>query len=110
MRTELRYAIRSVFRDRGFAATIVLSLALGIGANTAIFSLIDGILLRAPAYREPERLVSLAHVIPKFAKQYPLIPTNIGIFVAWRKQLTSIESIGITQEERYNFTGSGQPE
>jgi putative ABC transport system permease protein len=48
MRTELRYAIRSLLRDRGFAATVILSLALGIGANTAIFSLIDGILLRPP--------------------------------------------------------------
>ena len=110
MRTELRYAIRSLLRDRGFAATVVLSLALGIGANTAIFSLIDGILLRAPDYREPDRLVSIAQIVPKFAKNYPLVPTNIGIYMEWRKKLTTIESLGISQESLSNLTGAGQPE
>src|SRR5438067_13274622 len=110
MRTELRYAIRSVFRDRGFAATIVLSLALGIGANTAIFSLIDGILLRAPAYREPARLVSVGQTIPKFAKSYPLIPVNIAIYAELRKKMTTIEGIGIARETLFNYTGAGQPE
>jgi predicted permease len=110
MRNEFRYALRSLLRDRGFAATVILSLALGIGANTAIFSLIDGILLRAPAYREPERLVSMAQTIPKFAKSYPLVPTNIAIYMEWRKKLASLESVGIAREATYNFTGQGQPE
>src|SRR5882724_18357 len=110
MRTELRYAIRSLLRDRGFAATVVLSLALGIGANTAIFSLIDGILLRAPDYREPSRLVSIGEVIPKFAKSYPLIPVNIAVYMELRNKLTTVESIGIARESLFNLTGAGQPE
>src|SRR5712692_5139210 len=110
MRHEIRYAIRSVLRDRGFAATVVLSLALGIGANTAIFSLIDGILLRAPDYREPERLASMGQVIPKFAKSYPVVPVNIAIYMELRKKMTTIESIGISREQLFNYTGAGQPE
>ena len=61
MRTELRYAIRSLLRDRGFAATVVLSLALGIGANTAIFSVVNGVLLRPLAYRDPDRIVMVGN-------------------------------------------------
>src|SRR5258706_16071167 len=110
MRNELRYAFRSLLHDRGFAATVILSLALGIGANTAIFSLIDGILLRAPDYRDPARLVSIAQIVPKFAKNYPLVPTNIAIYMEWRKKLTSVESLGISQESLSNLTGAGQPE
>src|SRR5882757_7261260 len=110
MRNELRHAFRSLLHDRGFAATVILSLALGIGANTAIFSLIDGILLRAPDYREPDRLVSIPQTIPKFAKNYPSLPVNIAIYMEWRKKLTGIESIGISQESTFNLTGSGQPE
>lgn len=52
MRNEFRHAIRSLLRDRAFACMVVLSLAVGIGANTAIFSLVDGVLLRPPEYRD----------------------------------------------------------
>src|SRR5215831_2033001 len=104
MRNELRYALRSLLRDRGFSATVVLSLALGIGANTAIFSLIDGILLRPPAYRQPERLVAVSQIIPKFAKSYPMVTVNIAIFKVWQKQLTRIESIGISRTTPFNLT------
>ena len=110
MGTDLRSAIRSLLRDRGFAATVILSLALGIGANTAIFSLIDGILLRPPAYRQPDRLVSIWQIIPKFAKSYPTLPTNVAIFKVWQQQLTTIESVAMARENSFNFTGSGNPE
>ncbi|MBS1856195.1 MAG: ABC transporter permease [Acidobacteria bacterium] len=110
MRTELRYALRSLARDRGFALTVILSLALGIGANTAIFSLIDGVLLRPPDYREPERLVTINQIIPKFAKNYPALPTNIAIFKFWQQKLTTVESVAIAQPSSFNLTGVGQPE
>jgi predicted permease len=110
MRNELRYALRSLLRDRGFAATVVLSLALGIGANTAIFSLIDGILLRPPNYRQPEQLVSVAQIIPKFVKSYPVVPVNIAIYKVWQRQLTRVESVAISRTNLFNLTGAGQPE
>ena len=110
MRTEFRFALRSLLRDRGFAVTVILSLALGIGANTAIFSLIDGILLRPPDYRQPERLVSIWQTIPKFAKNYPTLPTSVAIFKVWQQKLTTVESVAIARDNSFNLTGSGKPE
>ncbi len=106
----LRYTLRALARDRAFAAMVVFSLALGIGANTAIFSLVNGVLLRAPDFREPERVVAMDVIIPKFAKMYPALPVNIGILMEWRKQAKSFESIGVMQPATFNITGGGDPE
>ncbi len=89
---------------------IVLSLAVGIGANTAIFSLVNGVLLRPPDYPHPERLVALTQWAPKLLRSYPALPVNIAIYAEWRKQMSSFESIGIERYGRFNLTGSGQPE
>ena len=110
MHTEFRHAIRSLLRDRAFAITVVLSLAVGIGANTAIFSLVNGILLRPPDYREPERLVAISQMVPKFAKLYPALPVNPAILYEWRKQSTLLESIGASRPDSMNLTGAGEPE
>ena len=110
MRTEIRYAIRALLRDRAFAAMVVLSLAVGIGANTAIFSLVDGVLLRPLAYRDPDRLVAIDLIVPQLAKLYPALPINLGILAEWRRQATSLESIGVMQPASVNLTGTGEPE
>ena len=110
MRTEIRHAIRGLLRDRVFALMIVLSLAVGIGANTAIFSLVNGVLLQPPDFPHPERLVVLSQWAPKLLKDYPALPVNIGIYTEWRKRITSFESIGIVRATAFNLTGSGQPE
>jgi putative ABC transport system permease protein len=106
----LRYTLRALARDRAFAAMVIFSLALGIGANTAIFSLVNGVLLRPPDFREPERVVAMDVIIPKFAKMYPALPVNIGILMEWRKQAKSFESIGAMQPATFNITGGGNPE
>jgi predicted permease len=110
MRNEIRYAIRGLLRDRVFALMIVLSLAVGIGANTAIFSLVNGVLLQPPDFPHPERLVALTLWAPKLLKSYPALPVNIAIYNEWRKQITSFESIGIAQASVFNLTGTGRPE
>jgi len=110
MRHDIHYAIRCLGRDRGFAAMVVLSLAVGIGANTAIFSLVNGVLLRPPAYRDSDRLVAIDQVIPKFAKLYPALPVNVAILLEWRKQATSLESIGVIEPSAVTLTGVGEPE
>jgi predicted permease len=109
MRNELRYAIRFLWRDRGFALMTVLSLAVGIGANTAIFSMVNGVLLRKPAYREPDRLVSINVSTPRFA-QNPELPINLGILAEWRKQSTSFEALSAVQPANFSLTGDGEPE
>src|ERR1035441_6979263 len=89
---------------------IVLCLAVGIGANTAIFSLVNGVLLQPPGFPHPERLVALTQWAPKLLRDYPALPVNIGIYAQWRKQMTSFESVGIARASVFNLTGSGQPE
>jgi hypothetical protein len=68
---DLRYSLRNLRRDRGFALVAFLTLALGIGANTAIFSIVNSVILRPLAYRNPTRLVSVHEVIPKVSHLYP---------------------------------------
>jgi putative ABC transport system permease protein len=105
-----RYTLRALTRDRAFAGMVVFSLALGIGANTAIFSLVNGVLLRPPDYRQPDRVVAIDQVIPKFARLYPALPINPGILMEWRRQAKSFESIGMMQPSSFNITGGGEPE
>jgi hypothetical protein len=109
MRNELRYAIRSLWRDRAFALMVVLSLAVGIGSNTAIFSMVNGVLLRKPAYQDPDRLVSISISSPRFAG-YPSLPINLAMLMEWRKQCTSFEGITAVQPTNFSLTGVGEPE
>ena len=106
---DLRYAFRSLWKDRGFAAMAVLSLALGIGANTAIFSLVNGVLLRPLGYPAPDRLVAISLSSPQFRKAGPL-PINIAQLVEWRKRTTAFESIGGYRNATMTLTGEGRPE
>ncbi|HVO12046.1 MAG TPA: ABC transporter permease [Vicinamibacteria bacterium] len=103
---DVRYAVRALARDRGFAAVAVLALALGIGANTAIFSIVNGVLLRPLPYREPDRLVRLSETAPGFARM-SLAYQN---FVDWREQSRSFEHVAALRWEDYDLTGEGQGE
>src|SRR4029453_8301674 len=91
----------------GFTLIAVLTLALGIGANTAIFSIVNAVLLRPFPYQAPERLVVLLEhlsVTGGFSPSYPN-------FVDWRAQNTVFEAISaVQQNESFNFTGAGEPE
>lgn len=89
---------------------VVLSLGVGIGANTAIFSLVNGVLLRPLDYRQPERLVAISQSSPKFLKSYAALPITIGTLLEWRKQSSSFESIGAYRNAALSLTGSGEPE
>jgi putative ABC transport system permease protein len=85
-------------------------LALGIGANTAIFSIVDGVLLRTLPYREPSRLVSLREIIPAVAAMYPTLPVSARHFMDWRQRCSSFASLSAISIGTSSLTGVGEPE
>ncbi len=94
----------------GFSTVAVATLALGIGANTAVFSLVDTAILRPLAYRDGGRLCNIHEVVPKFAYLAPLVPVNALHFLEWRKSAHSFEQMALIAGDVANLTGSGDPQ
>ena len=103
--TDLRYAIRVLAKSPGFTAVALLTLALGIGANSAIFSVVNAILLRPLPYADSGRLVWLSERGPNF----PTMSISYPNFSDWRAQQTVFENIGVYNWGSYNLTGKGEP-
>jgi putative ABC transport system permease protein len=106
MLEEIRHLVRALRNSPGFTAASVLTLALGIGATTTIFSLIDGVLLRPLAYPNPERLYVIHEAVPNGAR----IPVNAGHFERWRAATRSFEGLALLRPVTVNLTGRGEPE
>src|ERR1700735_2223080 len=102
---DIRYAFRLLTKSPGFTAIAILTLALGIGANTAIFSVVNGVLLRPLPFRDPSRLVLLAEKSP-----LPVISTSHQNNQDWRDQSHSFESMEATRASSITLTGAGEPE
>src|ERR1700688_924561 len=108
---DLRYGARTMLRAPGFTVTAVLALALGIGANTAIFSVVNAVLLRPLPYDQPDRLIQVWHTPPQ--KSFPGMPiftVSPANFLDWRAQNHSFEGMAAYGFGRYTITGSGHPE
>jgi putative ABC transport system permease protein len=109
LRQDLRFGLRALRKSPGFTAITVLTLAFGIGANTAIFSVVDAVLLRPLPYREPERLVSL------FESKTPNdLSSRLGVapgnFLDWRAQNRVFTQMGAASLPGFNITGTDRPE
>ncbi len=102
---DLRYAIRLLGKSPGFTAIAILTLALGIGANTAIFTIVNAVLLRPLGFRDPSRVVLVAE-----KSAYPTVSTSYQNYVDWRDQSHSFESMEATRGTTITLTGSGEPE
>jgi hypothetical protein len=96
-------------RQPGFSVLVVVLIALGIGANAAIFSVIDGVLLRPLRYQEPERLVIIRTVVPSHADVYPSLPAASGGFLLWQAQAPAFERLAAIEPETDTLTGTGTP-
>jgi putative ABC transport system permease protein len=109
---DLRFGLRMLRKNPGFSLVAILTLALGIGASTAIFSVVNGVLLRALPYYEPERLVMVWADRPILQKQTGLedFPVAVADFVDWRNQNQSFEQMAAMFASRVNLIGGGEPE
>jgi len=105
---DIRYALRMCVRTPGFTVIAVLALALGIGANTAIFTIVNAVLLERLPFREPQRIVSLweegAH---RPGRNNTIGPAN---FIRWRERSSSFDAMAAMVDLRANLTGRGDPE
>ena len=104
---DVRYGLRMLAKHKAFTSIAVITLALGIGANTAIFSVVNELLLRPLPYGDAERIVMLWEVSPGGRRQNTTSRAN---FRAWREQSTSYEHMAAFSDQRYNLTGDGEPE
>jgi predicted permease len=109
MADDLRLAQRQLRKSPGFAITAVLTLALGIGATTAIFTLVYDVLLKPLPFRNPEQLVVMEEQIAEFRDIYPTLPLNAAHFMFWQQHSRSFQSMAAMQEDLLPLGISGHP-
>ncbi len=109
MLKELNYAFRLLRQSPMFGTFAVASLALGLAANIAIFSIVNGVLLKPLAFPDPERLFAIVEIVPKIANLYPMLPVNPRHAAEWKKMAPGIEQLGLAQTRRVVLGGFGQP-
>lgn len=106
---DVRHACRSLGKSPGFAAAVVATLALGIGANTAIFSLIYSTLLKPLPYPGSDRIFSVETLVPLHS-EFPSLPMRVQDYLEWRTARTAFESVAALTPAQWNLTGNGEPE
>jgi putative ABC transport system permease protein len=106
---DIRYGMRMLAKNPGFTIVAVLTLALGIGANTAIFSVVESLLLRSLPYPQPERLVEIWNTYPPQVPKGGLSP---GDYADWRRQNASFSEMGAfaSNSQGFNLSGEGEPQ
>jgi putative ABC transport system permease protein len=105
---DLRFGFRALVKNKAFTGVVVLTLALGIGANSLIFSVINTVLLRPLSYQDPDGLIVVwEHNVPRARDRNIVSPAN---FLQWRDQNKVFEQLAAFQDVRLNLTGVGDPE
>jgi predicted permease len=108
--SDLRYAIRMALHSPGFSATVILILALGIGANTVMYTVVDHVLLRPLPYPDPERLFAVQEDVASLRQIAPELPVNANHFTTWRREWTSAEQIALMSGQVFTLTSGGEPQ
>jgi putative ABC transport system permease protein len=108
---DCRYALRMLGRERGFTGVAIVTLALGIGANSTIFTLVNGCMLRPPRIKEPGRVVAVLTTDPaRGSWGWDQQAVSAPDFVAWREQSRSFENMVASELNSLALTGEGEPE
>src|SRR6185295_16581144 len=107
MRHDLRYAFRLLARAPGFTLVAVLTMALGIGANTAVFSVVRSVLLAPLPFADPDRLVVVWHAYPPTLPRSAVSPPGFYDLRAARDIFADVAAFRLTSQ---NLTGGGEPE
>ena len=105
---DIRFGFRTLLRSSATSAVALLTLALGIGANTAVFSVVSGVLLKPLPYPDPDELVVVMESNP--GRGFPRFSVSPPNFDDWRRQNQVFESIAASARERFNLTGDERPE
>lgn len=105
---DLRYAARTLRKSPGFTAVAALTLALGIGANTAIFSVVNAVILRPLPYPEPDKLVALFGNVKRAKVERR--GTSFADYLDWRAKSTSFEDMALYADSSFTLTGIDEPE
>ncbi|MBI5084943.1 MAG: ABC transporter permease [Acidobacteria bacterium] len=108
--SDLRLVVTRMRRQPAFAVAALLILTLGIGANTAVFSIVNGVLLQPLAYGHADRLVDIQEVVPQFVKIAPTLPVNARHWEEWKRRCTSFDDVALMDGREFNLTGQGDPE
>jgi len=103
--SDVRYALRTLTRQPGFALVAIVTMALGIGANTAIFGVVNAVLLKPLPYTEPDRVVMLWSHWINWSKTW-VSPPELDDY---QRQARGLEPVGAFQYTSFNLTGSGDP-
>ena len=107
---DLHFSLRMLRKSPGFTAVAVLTLALGIGANTAIFSMVNGILLRALPYAQPSQLYAIREFVPQLSAYGPSLPVNGGNFLAWKNESDAFSAMTLIDAQSGSLLGMGRPQ
>jgi predicted permease len=105
---DIRFAVRGLMKKPAFTLIAVLTLALGIGANSAIFSVVNAVLLRPLAVKDPDRLMTFWHSAP--AKGLKHLDLNDALFAYYRDRTRTFESLAAHETGSFSITGGGEPE
>jgi putative ABC transport system permease protein len=107
---DLRYAVRTLRRAPRFALAAVLSLALGLGATTVVFSLVDHVVLRPLPYADPARLVVVREAVADLSTVYPTMPANASHYLEFRRACTVCDGVAAIKRSALTLTGVGDPQ